>query len=74
MKKNRIVAIVQARLTSKRFPGKVLKKIGEHTIISCIYERLKKSKLIDEVVFTIPSNKKKQPTCRIFKKNKSKNN
>ena len=58
MKKNRIVAIVQARLTSKRFPGKVLKKIGEHTIISCIYERLKKSKLIDEVVFTIPSNKK----------------
>ena len=72
MKKNRIVAIVQARLTSKRFPGKVLKKIGEHTIISCIYERLKKSKLIDEVVFTIPSNKKNNQLAEYLKKIKAK--
>ena len=53
---NKIVAIVQARSTSKRFPNKVLKKIGNMTVISCIFERLKKSKLIKEIVFAIPSN------------------
>ena len=59
VKKNKkIVAIVQARLTSKRFPNKVIQKIGKFTIIELILKRLKRSKLIDEIVFAIPSNKK----------------
>ena len=46
--KRKIVAIIQARLTSKRFPNKVIKKIGNLTVIEIILERLKKSKVIDD--------------------------
>ena len=56
--KRKIVAIVQARLTSKRFPNKVIKKIGNLTLIEIILKRLKKSRLVDEIIFVIPSNKK----------------
>ena len=56
VKKSKIIAIVQARLTSKRFPNKVMKKIGKLTIIELIYKRLKLSKNLDDVVFTIPNN------------------
>ena len=44
VKKMRTIAIIQARLTSKRFPSKVLKKIGRRTLIQLINERLKLSK------------------------------
>ena len=56
VKKNKIVAIVQARLTSTRFPNKVIKKIGKFTIIELIYKRLKLSEYLDDIVFTIPDN------------------
>ena len=58
VKKNKIVAIVQARLTSTRFPNKVIKKIGKFTIIELIHKRLKLSKYLDDIVFTIPDNSK----------------
>ena len=58
MVKRKIIAIVQARLTSTRFSEKVMQKIGNFTIIELILKRLHKSKLIDKIVFTIPSNKK----------------
>ena len=50
------IAIIQARLTSKRFPSKVLKKIGGRTLIQLINERLKLSKYLDDIVFSIPNN------------------
>ena len=56
--KKKIIVIIQARLTSKRFPNKVIQKIGNLTIIELIFKRLKKSKLTDEIIFAIPSNKK----------------
>ena len=46
----RIIAIVQARVDSVRFPEKVLKKIGNKTIIEILLKRLSKSKLLDEIV------------------------
>ena len=67
---NKIVAIVQARSTSKRFPNKVLKKIGNMTVISCLFERLKKSKLIKEIVFAIPSNNTNDKLAVYLKKKK----
>ena len=56
--KKKIVAIIQARLTSKRLPNKVIKKIENLSIVELILKRLKKSQLIDEIIFAIPSNKK----------------
>ena len=42
--KKNIVAIIQARLTSKRFPNKVIQKIGNKYLINMLLERVKKSK------------------------------
>lgn len=50
------VAIVQARMKSKRFPGKSLKKINGSTCINIIVNRLKRSKFLDEVIIATGSN------------------
>ena len=50
------LAIIQARLTSTRFPSKVLKKVGEYSIIEIIVKRLERSKLLDKIVLAIPDN------------------
>ena len=52
----KIIAIVQSRTTSTRYPNKVLSKIGKNSVTQLIIKRLNKSKLIDDIVFTIPSN------------------
>ena len=58
MKKKKIVAIIQARLTSSRFPKKILQKIENETLIELLIRRLKKSKYLDKIVLAIPNNKK----------------
>ena len=58
MKKFKIFAFVQARLTSKRLPNKVLLKIDDKTVIENIFLRLKNSKFLNKIVFLIPDNKK----------------
>ena len=57
MKKN-IVAIIQARLTSSRFPNKILQKIENKTLLELLINRLEKSKYLDKIVLAIPKNKK----------------
>ena len=42
------IAIVQARINSKRLPGKVLFKINELTLLEILYLRLLKAKLVYE--------------------------
>ena len=44
------IAIVQARMSSSRLPGKVLKEINNRSMISLQIERLSKSKLVDEII------------------------
>ena len=51
------IAIIQARMGSTRLPGKVLKKIGEYTILDLIYKRLKQSKEIDKIIIATSINK-----------------
>ena len=53
-----IIAIVQARQNSSRFPNKVLKKINGKSILEIINSRLHKSKKISDIVFAIPKNDK----------------
>ena len=43
--KNKIIAIVQARENSSRFPDKVLNYINEKTILEIINSRLKNLKI-----------------------------
>ena len=58
MKKNKVGIIIQARLSSKRFPNKVLKKIANYTIMEIILKRLERTKLPEKIIFSIPSNKR----------------
>ena len=40
----KIIAIIQARLNSIRYPNKVLEKINNKSVIEILLKRLKKSK------------------------------
>src|SRR5689334_10186983 len=44
------VAIVQARMSSTRLPGKVLMHLGSRTVLGCVIQRLRQAKLIDQIV------------------------
>ncbi len=46
----KVTAIIQARLGSTRLPGKVLKPLLNKPMLTRVVERVKKSRLIDEVV------------------------
>jgi len=52
----KIIAIVQARLGSKRYPKKVLQKIGTITIIELLLERLSRSKKISKIIVATTTN------------------
>lgn len=47
-------AIIQARLTSQRFPGKVLSWINGRTLLGNIIERLQRCNTIDGIYLAIP--------------------
>ena len=57
----KVAAIVQARMGSTRFPGKVSKSLGESTVLGFCLQRLKQSKVINQIIVatsTDPSDKK----------------
>jgi len=60
MKKKKIVAIIKNRLTSSRFPNKILQKIENKTLLELLIYRLEKSKYLDKIVLAIPKNKKNE--------------
>ena len=61
MSKERVAAIVQARMTSKRLPGKVLADVGGMPLLQRIINRLKRSKLVDAIVIATTSNHEDDP-------------
>ncbi|RCW77359.1 cytidylyltransferase domain-containing protein [Saliterribacillus persicus] len=52
----KVVAIIQARMGSTRLPGKVLKKVLDKPLLEYQIERVKRSKLIDEIVIATTTN------------------
>ena len=55
-KKQNIVAIVQARMSSNRLPGKVLKMLGDMPALELLLRRLQKSTLIDKIIVATSTN------------------
>jgi spore coat polysaccharide biosynthesis protein SpsF len=47
---NKVTAIIQARMGSKRFPGKMLEKLGDHLLIEWVLLRMQKCKQLDEII------------------------
>lgn len=55
------VIIVQARMTSTRLPGKVLKMVLDKPLLEYQIERLRRIKLADEIVIATTTNDTDQP-------------
>ena len=45
-----IVAVVQARMTSKRLPGKVLADIEDKPLLRYVIDRLRKAKTLSRII------------------------
>ena len=54
----KVLAIVQARMGSKRLPNKMLLSLNGYPVIKWIFHRISKAKKIDKIVFAIPEGKK----------------
>ena len=52
----KVLAIVQARMSSKRLPGKVLKQINGLSLIEILFHRLSKSSQIDKIILATSIN------------------
>ena len=60
----KFIAIVQARMGSIRFPGKVMKSIIDMPMIEILLKRLSKSKLIDQIVLATSIDEKNKPLIK----------
>jgi len=56
IKDKKIVASIEARMTSSRLPGKVLMGINGKPVLEILIDRLKRSKYINEIVIATSSN------------------
>ena len=63
----KIVAIIQARMTSSRLPGKVLRIIGNQPMLWYSTHRLSKSSMIDHVVVATSNNSSDDDVFRFCK-------
>ena len=63
------LCIIQARMGSKRFPGKALKKLSDLSTIEWVFKRVKKSKKINKIVLSTTKLKKDLQLIQIAKKN-----
>ena len=65
-----IGAIVQARMNSKRFPGKVLYNISGKPLLQYLIERLKCCKGLDEIIVATSNEKTDRPIAQFCKEQK----
>lgn len=64
-------AIIQARMTSKRLPGKVLMGLpygGRETVLEQVIKRVRAAKEIDQVIVATTQNKSDDGVCRVAKR------
>ena len=62
--------IIQARVGSSRYPGKILKKISDLPLIEWVIKRVKGSKKIKNIILATTSNKIDDVLVKIAKQNK----
>lgn len=64
----KVVAIIQARMTSTRLPGKVLMQVQGKSLLEYQLERVKRSKFIDEIVVATTVNTSDDPIVKLCDK------
>jgi len=60
----RTVAIIQARMSSTRLPGKVLAELGGDTMLAQVVRRLRAARRIDEIVIATSTGDDDDPVAR----------
>lgn len=65
-----MLCIIQARYSSKRLPGKVLKKILGAEILKRVFQQVKKSKKISKIIIATSKHKTDKKIINFCKKNK----
>ena len=63
--KEKIVATIEARMTSTRLPGKVLLPLAGKPALERLVERLKRSLYIDEIVVATTTNQTDEPIVEL---------
>ena len=53
----KIVAVIQARMGAERLPNKMMLTMKGHPVINWVVERVKRAKMLDDVVVAIPDTK-----------------
>jgi glutamate-1-semialdehyde 2,1-aminomutase len=66
--KREVLAIIQARFNSTRFPGKVVKKINNKTVLEILIKRLFRSEYVSKIIVACSKNKKDLAILNICKK------
>ena len=64
----RVIGIIQARMTSTRLPGKILKLIHNKTFLELIIRRLQRSNILTDIVLAVPENNSSDPLVRFATK------
>jgi spore coat polysaccharide biosynthesis protein SpsF len=64
----KVTAIIQARMTSTRLPGKVLMEVMGRPLLSYQIERLRFSKMIDKIIIATTVNKEDDPIVKLAQK------
>lgn len=64
----KIVAIIQARMGSARFPGKILKTINGKTLLEYQLERVKFAKTINQIIVATTIKETEEPIVQLCKK------
>jgi len=67
----KVLCIVQARMSSTRLPGKILKEINGQPLLWYVLERLKHSKQVHKIVVATSDRKEDDPTEEFCRKNNS---
>ena len=62
-----ILAIIQARMSSNRLPGKVLKDLAGKPMLQWVIDAAKDSKLIDHVIVATSDDESDDPICEYLK-------
>ena len=65
-----MLCIIQARYSSKRLPGKVLKKILGAAVLKRVVQQVKKSKKISKIIIATSKHKTDKKIINFCKKNK----
>jgi len=63
-----VVAIVQARMGSTRFPGKMAAKLGDYPLLEWVLSRVKKAKAVNSVILATSDQPENQGLIEIAKR------